>query len=62
MQTAGNWNGEEAETDPASHRDEGGQCVLATLRVRKPVIAAVTGHAVGVGATMLLRASTSSTS
>lgn len=38
----------------AEHRDGGGQVVLALQRCRKPVIAAINGHAVGVGITMTL--------
>jgi enoyl-CoA hydratase/carnithine racemase len=36
------------------HRDGGGQVALAIYRCRKPVIAAINGHAVGVGITMTL--------
>lgn len=36
------------------HRDGGGQVVLRTFECRKPVIAAINGPAVGVGATMTL--------
>jgi len=36
------------------HRDGGGILTLALHRMRKPVIAAINGHAVGVGITMTL--------
>lgn len=38
----------------AGHRDGGGQVALAIFECRKPVIAAINGHAVGVGITMTL--------
>ncbi|MBN1849686.1 MAG: enoyl-CoA hydratase/isomerase family protein [Deltaproteobacteria bacterium] len=36
------------------HRDGGGRISLAVFQCRKPVIAAINGHAVGVGITMTL--------
>ena len=39
---------------PSEHRDEGGLVSLRIFESRKPVIAAVNGPAVGVGATMTL--------
>jgi enoyl-CoA hydratase/carnithine racemase len=38
----------------ADFRDGGGQITLAIHRMRKPVIAAINGHAVGIGITMTL--------
>jgi enoyl-CoA hydratase/carnithine racemase len=40
--------------DPMEHRDEGGLLTLRIFRCTKPVIAAINGAAVGVGATMTL--------
>jgi len=42
------------KTSIREHRDGGGQVTLAIFRCRKPVIAAINGHAVGVGITVTL--------
>lgn len=39
-----------------THRDKGGQLVLAMYRCHKPIVAAINGSAVGVGITMTLPA------
>lgn len=43
-----------ATSTPTTHRDGGGRVSLAIFRCPKPVIAALNGSAVGVGATMTL--------
>ncbi|MEJ2586092.1 MAG: crotonase/enoyl-CoA hydratase family protein [Deltaproteobacteria bacterium] len=48
----GNLDGQEIRIN--RHRDGGGQVVLSIFNCRKPVIAAINGHAVGVGITMTL--------
>ena len=42
------------KVSPKAHRDSGGRIALALLDVNKPTIAAINGHAVGVGFTMTL--------
>ncbi|MFT4570199.1 MAG: enoyl-CoA hydratase/carnithine racemase [Hyphomicrobiaceae bacterium] len=43
-----------ASVGVSGHRDGGGRVSLAIFECRKPVIAAINGHAVGVGITMTL--------
>jgi enoyl-CoA hydratase/carnithine racemase len=43
-----------ATTSMDDHRDEGGEVVLKIFESKKPVIAAINGPAVGIGATMTL--------
>jgi enoyl-CoA hydratase/carnithine racemase len=43
-----------SHTDAETHRDEGGLLTLRIYNLKKPIIAAVNGPAVGVGATMTL--------
>jgi enoyl-CoA hydratase/carnithine racemase len=42
------------EVPISEHRDSGGRLALAIFECRKPVIAAINGHAVGIGITMTL--------
>jgi enoyl-CoA hydratase/carnithine racemase len=42
------------EVSISEHRDSGGRLALAIFQCRKPVIAAINGHAVGIGITMTL--------
>ena len=42
------------DIDPDDYRDGGGVLTLAVYKVKKPVIAAINGPAVGIGATMTL--------
>ncbi len=42
------------KTTISGHRDGGGQVSLSIHKCRKPVIAAINGHAVGIGITMTL--------
>ena len=50
-----NYSKREGREVPISeHRDRGGKVALAVFNCRKPVIAAINGHAVGIGITMTL--------
>lgn len=44
----------QSKETPEEHRDGGGRVVLRIYDMKKPVIAAINGHAVGVGITMTL--------
>lgn len=44
----------DGQIDPSRHRDGGGRLALRIFESRKPVIAAINGPAVGIGATMTL--------
>jgi enoyl-CoA hydratase/carnithine racemase len=46
--------GDDPETDPEKIRDSGGTVTLRIFESKKPVIAAINGPAVGIGATMTL--------
>jgi len=46
--------GGSADRDDRRHRDEGGLVALRIFQLRKPIIAAINGPAVGVGVTMTL--------
>lgn len=48
--------GSGADRSPLEHRDPGGELVMRLLGSLKPIIAAVNGPAVGVGASMILAA------
>ncbi|KAJ7364204.1 peroxisomal enoyl-CoA-hydratase, partial [Mycena albidolilacea] len=47
------WNTEEEKDGPHAHRDSGGKTSLVIYRCRKITIAAVNGHAAGVGMTAM---------
>ncbi|KAM0755977.1 enoyl-CoA hydratase/isomerase family protein [Meredithblackwellia eburnea MCA 4105] len=49
-------DGHNAAANMNMHRDGGGRASLALFKVRKPTIAAINGHAVGIGITMTLTA------
>jgi enoyl-CoA hydratase/carnithine racemase len=49
-------DGSGAERSPLEHRDPGGELVMRLLGSLKPIIAAVNGPAVGIGASMILAA------
>ncbi len=52
--TTFNYEGREAPEELARHRDGGGRVTLRIFDCTKPVIAAINGPAVGIGATMTL--------
>jgi enoyl-CoA hydratase/carnithine racemase len=52
--TTFDYGARQGQADPAAHRDGGGKLTLRIFESIKPVIAAINGPAVGIGATMTL--------